>query len=73
MTARIGSHGFPVISKEAYLWLETYGAGHHELADSWIRIYNCHNASLLSFRCFQNTTSINNPSIYNSASYVFMI
>ncbi len=38
MTAQISSHGFPVISKEACIWLETYRVGHHELTDSWIRI-----------------------------------
>lgn len=61
MTARISSHGSPVISKEAYICLETYGVGHHELTDSWIRIHIrlCHNASLLPFSYFQNTTSIN--------------
>ena len=63
MTAQISSHGFPVISKEAYIWLETYGVGHHKLTDSWIRIFICHDASLLSFRYFQNTTSISILSI----------
>jgi len=63
MTARICSHGFPVISKEAYIRLEIYRVGYHEFADSWIRIYICHNSSLLSLCCFQNTTSINTSSI----------
>lgn len=71
MTARISSHGSPVISKEAYIWLETYRVGHHELTDSWIRIYICHNVSLLPFSYFQNTTSISNPSINNLN--IFMI
>lgn len=45
------------------LQLETHRVGHHELTDSLICIYTCHNASLLSLSYFQNTIRITNMSI----------